>query len=50
MEWRRDRDRHLQLHTGYSAPPAGMSAAEVLRLAGVLTQQHLPMHYKVTAG
>ncbi|KIY91908.1 hypothetical protein MNEG_16055 [Monoraphidium neglectum] len=53
MEWRRDRDRHLHLHSAYVTPagrgPNGpMSTAEVLNLAGVLTKQSLPIHYKVS--
>jgi hypothetical protein len=52
-EWRRDRDRHLHLHSPHAAPRAGgpngpMAAAEVLNLVGVLTKQSLPIHYKVT--
>lgn len=53
MEWRRDRDRHLHLHSAFVAPhssgPNGpMTTGEVLSLAGVLTKQSLPIHYKVT--
>lgn len=54
MEWRRDRDRHLHLHSGYASPPGAcgpngpMSPAEVLNLVGVLTKQSLPITYKVT--
>jgi hypothetical protein len=52
-EWRRNRDRHLHLHSAYAAPRAGapggpMAPAEVLGLAGVLTKQSLPIHYRVT--
>ncbi len=52
MEWRRDRDRHLSIHSGYVQPHStatgAMTAMEVMNLACVLTKQHLPMHYKVT--
>lgn len=53
MEWRRDRDRHLHLHSAFVSPHSGgpngpMTAAEVLNLTGVLTKQSLPIHYKVT--
>lgn len=55
MEWRRDRDRHVHLHSGFLAA-GGMpgaagkpgSAAELLNLAAVLTQQSLPVTHKVT--
>ena len=54
MEWRRDRDRHLHLHSAYVSPHAAagpngpMTMAEVLTLVGVMTKQSLPIHYKVT--
>jgi hypothetical protein len=56
MEWRRDRDRHLHIHSGFispsSVPGAGRPActAELLNLAAVLTRQGLPPHYKVSIG
>lgn len=54
MEWRRDRDRHLQLHSGFVSRASGAaagpgSAAEVLNLAAVLTRQSLPMTHKVSS-
>ncbi|KIZ02453.1 hypothetical protein MNEG_5504 [Monoraphidium neglectum] len=54
MEWRRERDRHLHLHSGFLSKHAGgqggpMTAQEVLNLAGVLTRPSLPMHYKLTS-
>ncbi len=59
MEWRRERDRHLHLHAGFTcantlgagaglAKPA--SPHELLSLAAVLTKQNLPMHFKVRVG
>ncbi|KAI8464948.1 MAG: hypothetical protein J3K34DRAFT_489495 [Monoraphidium minutum] len=53
MEWRRDRDRALHLHSGHAAAAragggGAMAPREVLNLAGVLTKQSLPIHYKVT--
>lgn len=50
MEWRRDRDRHLRIHSGVVSAPdtAGMKASELINLAGVLTKQSLPIHYKVS--
>ncbi|GBF89057.1 hypothetical protein Rsub_01774 [Raphidocelis subcapitata] len=49
MEWRRDRDRHLHLHSPFVAPTSGMAASEVLSLTAVLSKQSLPIHYRVTA-
>lgn len=54
MEWRRDRDRHLRIHSGFVGPqaPSGVSVpaavAELLSLAAVLTKQSLPTHFHVT--
>jgi hypothetical protein len=46
------RDRNLHISAGYVAASSGPGgparAAEVTSLAAVLTQQHLPMHYRVT--
>ncbi|GBF98655.1 hypothetical protein Rsub_11649 [Raphidocelis subcapitata] len=53
MEWRRDRDRCLQLHSPLVPPRAGgrsMAPAEVLSLASVLTQQSLPCTYRCSVG
>lgn len=56
MEWRRDRDRNLQIHSGFishsSVPGPGRPAcpAELLSLAAVLARQGLPPHYKVSIG
>ncbi len=50
MEWRRDRDRHLQLHSGFvraSGVASGMSAPDLLNLAAAMAKQALPIHYKV---
>jgi hypothetical protein len=48
------RDRHLHISGGYVARAGSgnggpTTAGEVMRLAAVLTQQALPMHYKVTS-
>jgi len=47
------RDRHLHISGGYvsrtSSAGGPSTATEVMRLAAVLTQQVLPMHYKVTS-
>lgn len=47
------RDRHLHIANGYvsraGGPGGPTTAGEVMRLAAVLTQQALPMHYKVTS-
>lgn len=47
------RDRHLHISGGYASrggTGGGPSnGTEVMRLAAVLTQQALPMHYKVTS-
>lgn len=47
------RDRHLHISNGYVSRAGGVggptTAGEVMRLAAVLTQQALPMHYKVTS-
>ncbi len=54
MEWRRDRDRHLHLHSGFvadaGAPPPGRPASptELLNLAAVLTRQSLPPHFRIS--
>ncbi len=49
MEWRRDRDRFLELQSGFLCGAAGgsMSAADLLNLAAAMVKQALPMHYKV---
>lgn len=47
------RDRHLHISGGYvsraGGPGGPCSGTEVMRLAAVLTQQALPMHYTVTS-
>ncbi|KAL6758339.1 hypothetical protein V8C86DRAFT_2600051 [Haematococcus lacustris] len=53
MEWRKDRDRHVHLHSGFvshCSMPVGRpaSAAELLNLAGVLARQGLASHYKLS--
>ncbi len=54
MEWRRERDRHLHLHSGYSAVPSASapgkpaSGLELLNLAAVLAKQQLPVNFKVS--
>lgn len=53
MEWRRERDRHLHLHSGFTCTPHIAVAQpatwqEILNLAAVLTKQHLPVHFKVS--
>lgn len=50
MEWCRDRDRQLQMHSGFvSAAGAGgtggMTVPGLLKLAAVMAKQALPMHY-----
>jgi hypothetical protein len=50
MEWRRDRERHLQLQQGFvqaSGTASGMSAPDLLNLAAAMAKQALPIHYKV---
>ncbi|KAG2492790.1 hypothetical protein HYH03_008950 [Edaphochlamys debaryana] len=62
MEWRRDRDRHLHLHSGFvvdRALPLGLgpggpsgarpaSAMDLLNLAAALARQTFPPTYKIT--
>jgi len=54
MEWRRDRDRHLHIHSGFIspgpsyAPGKPASVGEMLNLASVLARQQLPAHFKVS--
>lgn len=52
MEWRRDRDRHLHIHDGFvtNISTQSMTPDDLVNLAGVLTKQCLPMHYKVSIG
>ena len=47
MEWRRDRDRHLHIHSGFAQIP-GASALDILNLASVIAKQYFPVQYKVT--
>lgn len=52
MEWRRDRDRHLHIHSGFITGAAGVgkpaTSTELLKLASVLTKQSLQINFKVT--
>lgn len=50
MEWRRDRDRHLHIHSGFvnTMGQRGTCVGELMSLAAVLTKQYFPIHYKVT--
>ncbi len=64
MEWRRDRDRHLALHSGFVADratsagagwvPGGPAARgpssplDLLNLASVLARTRFPANYRIT--
>jgi len=48
-EWRRDRDRHLHMHSPFvSDTHAAGKPRELLNLASVLIKQSMPVSYKVT--
>lgn len=42
MEWRRDRNRWLKLHSGYCSDGTAVKAEDLLNLAAVLVRSSLP--------
>ena len=51
MEWRRDRDRYLHLHSGYCVDTSPDSRPEdLLTMAALLVKESLPFGYTVVPG